>query len=49
MLSSNNLSYLPESFCNLNNLKDLKIRKNNLSSLPENFGDLGQLEILGLD
>ena len=45
---SNQITSLPESFCDLVNLKFLELSSNNISELPVNFGNLTKLESLYL-
>lgn len=42
------ITTMPESFCNLVNLKYLDLSTNNFSDLPANFGNLTKLEFLNL-
>ncbi|MDD4353322.1 MAG: hypothetical protein PHN56_02585 [Candidatus Nanoarchaeia archaeon] len=42
-LCCNNLYYLPETVCDLHNLKELIIADNRLEALPENIGHLKNL------
>ena len=43
---NNFITQLPDSFCNLVNLKYLDLSESNLSQLPSNFGNLNKLETL---
>ena len=45
---ANEISTLPDSFCELKNLKILKIEENGLRELPQNFGQLSSLIELNL-
>lgn len=45
-LGANCLTSLPEQFCQLHNLYDLRLHSNQLSSLPEQFDQLQKLEFL---
>jgi Leucine-rich repeat (LRR) protein len=45
---NNEITSLPDSFCNLTSLKYFDISSNNISELPENFGNLNKLETLKL-
>ena len=47
-LEYNRLESLPESFGNLNKLKDLNLMYNRLSSLPKSFGNLFNLRALNI-
>ncbi|KTG43043.1 hypothetical protein cypCar_00006864 [Cyprinus carpio] len=46
--SSTHLSFLPETFCELQNLESLMLDNNFLTSLPQSFGKLQKLKMLNL-
>ena len=48
-LGNNNLISLPESFGQLNNLRQLNLDDNRLTTLPESFGQLNNLSALSLN
>ena len=43
---NNEITAIPDGFCNLTSLKYFDISSNNISALPENFGNLTKLETL---
>lgn len=47
--ANNNLTYLPDEFCNLKSLKSLYLDRNPIGALPINFGKLKSLNRLSID
>lgn len=48
-VSSNEISWLPDSFCDLCNLTTLMLSNNALISLPTNIGHLSELSYLSVN